>query len=230
MRILMLKLEGPMQSWGERSQWDSRDTALMPTKSGIVGLIACAMGIPRGDRRIPEMNERIKIGIREDRPGMLGSDFQTITAKKMMLADRSNEDKTILSPRQYLYDAAFTVALASDDSLLDAIAHALRHPVWPLFLGRKSCVPTNPLIPEDTDAYASIQDALEHFFFAEYRNQTQNKSAKESCNLRVEMESSDGQFTRPDSITGIDRLFGARNVQYYTVIKEADDVSLKTDA
>ena len=42
--ILVLRLEGPLQSWGENAKWDFRDSSTMPTKSGIVGLLGCAMG------------------------------------------------------------------------------------------------------------------------------------------------------------------------------------------
>ncbi|MGD0905437.1 MAG: CRISPR-associated protein Cas5, partial [Terracidiphilus sp.] len=41
---LFLRLESPLQSWGEDSQWSERRTAPDPTKSGIVGLLACALG------------------------------------------------------------------------------------------------------------------------------------------------------------------------------------------
>lgn len=36
-KMLMLRLEGVLQSWGEHSRFDSRDSASMPTKSGVVG-------------------------------------------------------------------------------------------------------------------------------------------------------------------------------------------------
>ena len=41
---LFLRLEGPLQSWGERGHWAVRDTAPEPTKSGVVGLLGCALG------------------------------------------------------------------------------------------------------------------------------------------------------------------------------------------
>ena len=39
-KLLVLCLEGVLQSWGEDAKWDIRDSSDMPTKSGIVGLIA----------------------------------------------------------------------------------------------------------------------------------------------------------------------------------------------
>ena len=39
-QLLVLRLDGPLQSWGENAKWDFRDSSTMPTKSGIVGLLA----------------------------------------------------------------------------------------------------------------------------------------------------------------------------------------------
>ena len=43
--LLMLRLEGALQSWGDHSKWDIRDSGDFPSKSGVVGLLACAMGM-----------------------------------------------------------------------------------------------------------------------------------------------------------------------------------------
>ena len=64
--LLILRLEGALQSWGENSKWDARDTAALPTKSGIVGLLACALGWERGDARIAELYDTIQIAVRAD--------------------------------------------------------------------------------------------------------------------------------------------------------------------
>ena len=51
-----------------------------------------------------------------------------------------------MTHRYYLADAIFLAGLESEDeALLQQIADALRHPVYPLFLGRRSCPPTLPL-------------------------------------------------------------------------------------
>lgn len=44
---LALCFDAPMQSWGTRSRGVIRDTTSEPTKSGVVGLIAAALGISR---------------------------------------------------------------------------------------------------------------------------------------------------------------------------------------
>jgi len=44
MNTVFVRLEGPLQSWGTRARWGERDTELEPTKSGVIGLVACALG------------------------------------------------------------------------------------------------------------------------------------------------------------------------------------------
>ena len=67
--ILLLRLEGPLQSWGERARWDFRDTAPFPTKSAVVGILACAMGLQRESAEIVDMNDALRMAIRADRAG-----------------------------------------------------------------------------------------------------------------------------------------------------------------
>jgi len=47
MAILLLCFIDPMQSWGTTSRFDQRYTDKEPSKSGVLGLIASAMGIDR---------------------------------------------------------------------------------------------------------------------------------------------------------------------------------------
>ena len=49
MAVLLLRLAGPMQSWGTQSRFTHRDTDLEPSKSGVIGLLCAAMGKPRDD-------------------------------------------------------------------------------------------------------------------------------------------------------------------------------------
>mgnify|MGYP003376700877 FL=1 len=67
--LLILRLEGALQSWGENAKWDARDTAVLPTKSGVVGLLACEFGWEQGDTRIAELSDKIQIAIRAARQG-----------------------------------------------------------------------------------------------------------------------------------------------------------------
>ena len=49
MSILLLRLAGPMQSWGIQSRFSVRDTGLEPSRSGVVGLLCCALGRTRDE-------------------------------------------------------------------------------------------------------------------------------------------------------------------------------------
>ena len=214
MRLLILRLEGPLQSWGERSKWDNRDSALMPTKSGVIGIIACCMGLSRDDDRLLELHRKLKLAVRADMPGRLGVDYHTVSSENMMNAEGKAQKRTIVSYRQYLQDASFLAVISSeDDLLLDSVSFALRHPKWAAFLGRKSCVPTYPLIPVETDEFDSIKEALDNWPFAE-RTDTERRS------FRAEIEEPEGQFTRGDSLLSTDRHFSGRRVEYYAVRRE----------
>ncbi|HEU4754703.1 MAG TPA: type I-E CRISPR-associated protein Cas5/CasD, partial [Armatimonadota bacterium] len=159
--ILLLRLEAPMQSWGTRSRWDVRDSGPEPTKSGIVGLLGCALGLPRRHSRLEELDGALRFAVRADRPGVMATDYHTVTGRHRMANGKlKTEEYTVQSYRDYLHDAGFLVALAGGSGLLEELADRLRAPRWPLFLGRKSCVPTRPVLDGLTPAYASLDDAI----------------------------------------------------------------------
>lgn len=137
MAVLLLCLSGPLQSWGSSSRFDTRQTNREPTKSGVIGMISAALGIRREDSIdiISQLNE-MKLGIRVDREGTLLRDFHTAKSKK----------SAYVTNRYYLSDAVFLVGLeTSNTELLKQIDYAISHPVFPLFLGRRSCPPTLPV-------------------------------------------------------------------------------------
>ncbi|SDH09732.1 CRISPR system Cascade subunit CasD [Sinosporangium album] len=156
----LLHLSGPLQSWGERSRFNQRDTATAPTRSGLIGLIAAALGLRRdelGQRAGGPITElrTLRFTVRIDRPGTLLRDFHTVGGGMprpltVITAEgkRRAEDKaTVTSDRYYLQDAAFIVAVTADDpALLDRCAQAVRAPMWPPYLGRRSCPPDAPFL------------------------------------------------------------------------------------
>lgn len=135
---LLLQLAGPMQSWGFRSRFDNRDTGLEPTRSGIIGLLCAAQGRGR-DTDLSDF-QSLRMGVRVDAPGRVAIDYQT--AQPVW----RGSDATTVSERYYLADARFLVGLESGDiERLRSLEAAVRAPVWSLFLGRKSFVPSLPL-------------------------------------------------------------------------------------
>ncbi|NQT51850.1 type I-E CRISPR-associated protein Cas5/CasD [bacterium] len=165
MPVLLLRLEGALQSWGLQSRHRVRDTALEPTRSGVTGLIACAMGRRRGEP-LDDLRQ-LAMAVRVDRPGSVLRDYHTVGARRGIMSAQgkvkhtatTGEPETLLTWRDYLADASFLVALSGPPDVLDAVEHAVNHPVWTLFLGRKSCPPSVPVFAGRRDA-ADLLDAL----------------------------------------------------------------------
>ena len=136
MAVLLLRLAGPMQAWGVKSRFTVRATELAPTKSGVVGMLASAVGRRRTDP-IEDLLA-LRFGVRKDQPGSVIRDFHT--ARTL-----DGRESMPLSNRYYLADAVFLAGIEGDRALLEGIDEALRHPAFPLYLGRRSCPPTYPV-------------------------------------------------------------------------------------
>lgn len=158
MPTLLLRLAGPMQSWGTTSRFDERDSQLEPSKSGVLGLICAALGRDRAEP-LDDL-AWLKMGVRVDREGLLMRDYQTATGV-MTAAGKVDLHRTVISPRYYLADASFLIGLEGDSrDLLNGIQTALRAPVWPLALGRKSFPPGEPVWMADALLEAPLRQAL----------------------------------------------------------------------
>lgn len=129
MSTLILRLKAPQQSWGTDSRYRYRETGLMPSKSGVLGLLAAAQGRLR-DADLTDL-VGLSFGVRIDQPGRLMIDYHT--------AKRPGAKNSDLSKRHYRVDAAYTVAVAGPDDLIEGLSQAVDSPVFPLFLGRRSC-------------------------------------------------------------------------------------------
>jgi len=161
MPTLLLRLCGPMQSWGTRSRFTERDTELEPSKSGVIGLLCAALGRQRGES-VDDLSA-LRMGVRVDHEGALARDYHTAGARTgIARADGSLSKDAVVSNRYYLADADFLVGLeGSDRGLLDELDAALRAPRWQLFLGRKSFPPGLPLyLPESGIRDADLETAL----------------------------------------------------------------------
>lgn len=138
MSTLLLRLEGPLQSWGSQGRFGIRETHREPTKSGIVGLLSCALGRPR--EADPSDLAELRMGVRIDRGGRLLEDFHTIQDSISMSGNALKNP--VVTRRFYLSDASFLVGLEGEKPFLDSLFEAVERPVWPLSLGRKSCPPS----------------------------------------------------------------------------------------
>lgn len=178
-RYLILRLEGPMQAWGTHTFEDFRPSNLFPTRSGLLGLIGACLGIDRRDHgRAKQLAESVEFTVRVDRKVMRPNaekpmlkaalklpDFHTV--EDACKVDGSTNKHPVVSRREYLFDAAFTVVIGSKSEAivtLEAIAHALGCPYYTPVLGRRSCPITRPLLEGDaieaSDARAALASAL----------------------------------------------------------------------
>lgn len=177
---LAFLLDSPLQSWGSSSRFQRRGTDSYPSKSGVLGLIAAAMGIDKH---------------RADEPGKLAPlaalRFSVYSLQRAMGKDEFtvqrledyhtvgggyDEDTdpwarlstprkasggpfgTVLTQRDYLADAVFAAVLQGPREMLGTIASALQNPVWGVWLGRKACIPSTPIVAALAD---SSSEALE---------------------------------------------------------------------
>lgn len=139
MTVLLMRLSGPLQSWGVESHQFVRETMPRPTKSGVVGLLANALGRSRQDP-VSDL-AALPFGVRIERAGVQIVDYHTLE----MVTGRT-ATTTKVTYRHYLADAAFLAAVEGDDGLIAELAAALASPARPLSLGRRSCVPDLPIM------------------------------------------------------------------------------------
>ena len=164
---IALLLDGPMQSWGHASRFERRTTALHPTRSGVLGLIAAAMGIDKyasgeaeqlrrlGPLRLTTLTLSRKDQRGESLPMRRLEDYHTVTGIRRA-SGKVDEDATVQTYRHYLLDARFGVLLDGPVVLLDEVATALRDPKWGLWFGRKSCLPACPVLAAGPDEHSAV--------------------------------------------------------------------------
>jgi len=178
MGTLLLRLAAPMQSWGSSSRFVNRATDHAPTKSGVIGLLAAACGLRRTDPLEDLLD--LQFGVRIDQPGRVERDFQTAryfapkptgdTEVERQIGPsfapellRGSWESLPLTNRYYLADAVFVAAVAGDDELIGALDNAIRHPKFPLYLGRRAFPPSEPILPPElgvrkSDIWAALSD------------------------------------------------------------------------
>jgi CRISPR system Cascade subunit CasD len=84
--VLLIRLAAPLQSWGVASRFALRDSHPRPTKSGVVGLCAAALGLER-DEPLGEL-AAVRFGVRADHPGTPLRDYHTVGGGKFPLRPR----------------------------------------------------------------------------------------------------------------------------------------------
>lgn len=177
---LLLWLEAPLQSWGYDSKFGRRDSLDFPTKSGVLGLLCCALGASgKQTEWLAQWADRdmvVEAYVRQGKEGqpvvrepllrdfhMVGSGYDDQDPWQSLLIPKTSDGKKSvgggakMTYRYYLQDMAYAVALQGSPTELETLAEALKNPVWDLYLGRKNCVPTEFI---DQGIYPSLEAAL----------------------------------------------------------------------
>lgn len=180
-QYLIFQLHGPMASWGVDAPGEVRHTHELPSRSALLGLLAAGVGIRRDDtERLNAFNRHYSLVVCASRNPRWARDYHTIQMPKEVRKARyfsrreelSDPDllSAIISRRDYYTDAWWMVAVATTADApysLEQLQGGLRHPVFPLYLGRKShplALPLAPLLLEGNasdvlrNAYQQYQD------------------------------------------------------------------------
>ncbi|MFF4234030.1 type I-E CRISPR-associated protein Cas5/CasD [Streptomyces sp. NPDC001820] len=158
---LLLRLAGPLSAYGTYAAFTHRDTAPHPTRSALIGMFAAAAGRPGPEALLPHHDlpgepsyHDLTFTIRIDRPGTVHTDYHVTGGgypRSQQLRTSSGgrrppNESALPSHRDYLADAAFTIAVEGPPPLIARIADHLEHPHWAPYLGRRCCIPDEPLV------------------------------------------------------------------------------------
>ncbi|MBI5100357.1 MAG: type I-E CRISPR-associated protein Cas5/CasD [Nitrospirae bacterium] len=165
--FLILKLQSPMQAWGEHTFEGLRPSANFPTRSGLLGLLGACLGIRRNEPdRQQQLADSIGIAVRQDyvkdRQILKITDYHTVRNARADYTGKERPHETIQTWREYLLDAHFTVAVWNHTDAvirLDDLELAVKQPFFTPFLGRRSCPISRPLFETRMKA-ANPQDVL----------------------------------------------------------------------
>lgn len=217
--FLALRLEGPLQSWGFDSQYNRRNTGLMPTKSAIAGMCCAALGFDRGGAEEAVFLAEFK------KVRMIAIGISRKSSKKPLAVNRLQDYHTVqntrkadgklkdchITYRQYLTDASFGIVIEGDTNFLKTIVYGsdntsgLDNPVWGLWLGRKSCIPSAPVL-------AGLRDTRE-----EALKLLIGEAPLESFTRQEEVETfAEGRDSLPDqpvSFASDRRMFSPRRIR-----------------
>ena len=220
MATVVMTLAAPMQSWGSRSRFFFRDTETEPTKSGVIGLVASALGYER-EADLSALSDLI-FGVRVDKEGKVQKDYHTVEGVYKASGGVNTGSK--ITERFYLSDAFFTAAFEGDEVFLKEIAAALKNPRRVLYFGRKSFVPSRLLISDDSLSSKGLEDALMEYPLYE--------GAEEKIRFVVDSKTptTDLRNDVPVNFDKLNRLYASRYVRTFFVdksrlLKETNNVS-----
>ncbi len=181
--FLVFQLHAPLASWGAQAVGQERPSEDHPGRSALLGLLAAALGIRRDNESAQQtLRDACLFGIKQIHAGLALRDFHTAQtppeSKKVNYRhtrrDELRERKlgTILSFRSYYQDSLHLIGVTSrhNEYSVTRLQQALQTPVFPLYLGRKSCPPALPLNPCIIEA-KNLKTALDRYELADDEQQ-----------------------------------------------------------
>lgn len=178
MEFIALRLEAPLMSFGGPVVDQEGITDAFPGRSFLTGLLGNALGWEHGDHeKLQSLQASLTYAVRCDRMPKRIVDYQTVDLSQTFMRGGwttwgrperrggGSSQGTHIRFRHYLADGIYTVTLALEHPCevvtLDRLRGALQSPARPLFLGRKSCLPSRPLYHEEQPKAAEhVLDAL----------------------------------------------------------------------
>ena len=250
---LIFKLYGPMASWGEIAVGENRHSFSYPSKSAIMGLVASALGYKREEEeKHILLTKSLSFGVKVYNSGILLRDYHTVqvppnkgkviyTTRKEELREKL-ELNTILSSRDYRMDAMYDVCIWKKNDEIDLVEvhKKLNEPVFPLFLGRKSCVLASPLFASligENDLFSAFSKYTQYldsrFKDAKVDNFFENKKLNSNYTEYIwendSKESSTEIRTRRDEVLSRKRWQFSERKEFYKMIpKEDHNVSIQS--
>lgn len=243
MKYLALYLRGPMQSWGASSKFGDRGTLDAPTRSGLLGMVAAACGIDKND----EAHDRewlsratgLSLSVLAFRRGDRMKDYHTVGARhdkdnpwqRRMIPTAAESGKpkpnATLTSRDYLTDSVFGAIFTGDDAFVAEMAAGLSNPVWGVWFGRKSCIPTEPVFAGVFDSKEAATESLLSRLRGSLERgggKVAGKEGEKTVFTVDETSSNDSEDMLLDvPVSFVGREFHARCIRHATSLEEASE-------
>lgn len=225
-------LEAPLQSWGCDSKYNRRSTSQFPSKSGVLGIVLSAMG-KGGEQRelldkLSSTDLQVDCFAREfqlenstlEDFHMVGSHYNESDPWENLLIPKNSEGKKAvgggqkLTYRYYLQDMAYATYLQVPDEHINDVGDALIDPVWPIFLGRKCCIPSEIIFQ---GIYSNKAECIE-----KAKEIANEKSRKLTSSVLQENDIEKGDVI---VLNDVPVQFGQRKIykeRYVTIVKNTD--------
>lgn len=171
MEVLILRFDAPLMSFGGVMVDQHGPTEHFPGLSMLTGLLGNALGLTHADAQaLTDVQNRLEYAARWDVAPIPLVDYHTVDLGQEKMCNpgwtaRGRPEHraggtaakfgTHQRYRHYWANGVMTICLtllAGGEPTTAALGKALRRPVRPLFLGRKTCLPATPILLDSLEA------------------------------------------------------------------------------